>query len=91
MLSALELRHVIESALLPLSSTCQIDPSGSLQIKIFDPATGLVELLILGPPTSTLSGREPIAKLIAEIRDEYEIIRQMRSAPNGSQVENLSE
>jgi hypothetical protein len=90
-ISTLELRHIIESALLPLSSTCQIDPSGSLQVKIMDPETGFLELLIMGPPTSTLNGREPIAKLIVEIREEFEIIKQMRSVGTGSQVVKRNE
>ncbi len=78
MLSTLELRHVIESALLPLSCNCQIDPYGSLQMKILDPDSGGVELLILGPPTATLNGREPIARLIIEIRDEFDMVQRMR-------------
>ncbi|WP_318183082.1 DUF1652 domain-containing protein [Pseudomonas fluorescens] len=40
MLSIFELCHIIESAFLPLSCECRVEPSGSLQIQISDPISG---------------------------------------------------
>ncbi|WP_311196263.1 DUF1652 domain-containing protein [Pseudomonas brassicacearum] len=36
----IELRHLIESAFLPLSCQCRVDPGGSLHAQIFEPVTG---------------------------------------------------
>ncbi|MFJ2366484.1 DUF1652 domain-containing protein [Pseudomonas sp. NPDC087697] len=70
MLSTLELRHLIESAFLPLSCQCRVGPGGSLQAQIFEPVTGRVELLVTGIPASSLTGNLAITKLIGEIRHD---------------------
>ncbi|MBU6961566.1 DUF1652 domain-containing protein [Pseudomonas sp. CVAP len=70
MLSTLELRHLIESAFLPLSCQCRVDPGGSLHAQIFEPVTGRVELLVTGIPVSSLSGNLAITKLIGDIRHD---------------------
>lgn len=46
MTSALELRHIIESGLLPRSCTCSVDPKGLLLIKMIDPSSGRIELFV---------------------------------------------
>jgi fructose-1,6-bisphosphatase/sedoheptulose 1,7-bisphosphatase-like protein len=70
MISALELRHIIECGFLPLSCSCTLNSDGSLMIKVTEPSTGSVELLVTGvSPTSLISSRA-IANLIAELRGE---------------------
>lgn len=70
MISILELRHIIECGFLPLSCSCTANPDGSLMIKVFDPASGRVELLVTGVSTANLMSSRAIAQLIVELRDE---------------------
>ncbi|POH43443.1 hypothetical protein C2U56_00305 [Pseudomonas fluorescens] len=70
MLSALELRHIIESGFLPLSCTCTISPDGSLTIRIYDPSSGRVDLLVTGVSASKLTSSRALANLIGELRQE---------------------
>jgi hypothetical protein len=70
MISALELRHIIECGFLPLSCSCTANADGSLMIKVTDPATGSVELLVTGVSTAELTSSRAIAALIGELRSE---------------------
>ncbi|MGE8188847.1 DUF1652 domain-containing protein [Pseudomonas sp. NPDC086278] len=70
MISALELRHMIECGFLPLSCTCTTNADGSLMIKVIDPSTGNVELLVTGVSTPALTSSRAIAGLIGELRSE---------------------
>ncbi|RKS27432.1 uncharacterized protein DUF1652 [Pseudomonas sp. WPR_5_2] len=70
MISMLELRHIIESGFLPLSCTCTTNPDGSLMIRVFDPSSGQVELLVTAVTTETLTSSRAIANLIGELRTE---------------------
>ncbi|MFJ2464834.1 DUF1652 domain-containing protein [Pseudomonas sp. NPDC087615] len=70
MISALELRHIIECGFLPLSCSCTINTDGSLMIKVTDPSTGSVELLVTGVSTTELNSSRAIAGLIGELRSE---------------------
>jgi len=72
MISTFELRHVIECGFQPLSCTCSVNPDGSLMIKVFDPTSGRVDLLVTGVVTSQLTSSRAIANLIAELRSEME-------------------
>lgn len=38
--------HIIENCFLPLSYICTANPDSSLMIKVFEPVTGRVELLV---------------------------------------------
>lgn len=67
-LSTLELRHVIETAFLPLSCECRVDPNGSLLIQIFEPISGRVELRVTGISMAQLNSSQAINKLIEDIR-----------------------
>lgn len=78
MLSTLELRHIIESALRPLSCECRVDQSGSLQALIFEPVSGRVELLVTGILTASLNCNRAIGKLIAEIQEDLETTHGQR-------------
>jgi hypothetical protein len=53
MISALEFRHIVESGLLPHSCTCSVNLKGSLLIKMIEPSSGRVELLVPGVFGST--------------------------------------
>ena len=70
MISTLELRHIIECGFLPLSCTCSVNPDGSLMIKVFDPTSGRVDLLVTAVTTSQLTSSRAIANLIGELRSE---------------------
>ena len=70
MISALELRHIIESGLLPRSCTCTVNPKGSLLIKMIEPSSGRVELFVPGLLASELTSSRAISNLISELRIE---------------------
>ena len=70
MISTRELRHIIECGFLPLSCTCTANPDGSLMIKVFDPESGCVELLVAGILIANLGSTRSIANLIDELRGE---------------------
>ena len=70
MISALELRHMIECGFLPLSCTCTTNADGSLMIKVIDPSTGNVERLVTGVSTPALTSSRAIAGLIGQLRSE---------------------
>ncbi|MGE8483667.1 MAG: DUF1652 domain-containing protein [Pseudomonas sp.] len=70
MISSFELRQIIESGFLPLSCTCTLNPDGSLMIKVFEPESGRVELLVTGISTENLGSSRAIANLIGELRSE---------------------
>ncbi|MFJ2539025.1 DUF1652 domain-containing protein [Pseudomonas sp. NPDC087614] len=81
MLSNLELRHIIESAFLPLSCTCQIEPQGYLQAQIHDPLSGRIELMVTGISITCLTGNQAITALVDEIRAELSLAHEMRAWP----------
>lgn len=78
MLSVVELCRVIESAFLPLACRCRIESQGSLQIQIYDPVSGHVELLVTGISICCLTGSQILTKLINEIREELRLTHKNR-------------
>jgi hypothetical protein len=70
MISILELRHIIECGFLPLSCSCTVNPDGSLMIKVFEPVSGCVELLVTGVSSQNLTTSRSIVNLIGELRAE---------------------
>lgn len=70
MISILELRHIIECGFLPLSCICTVNPDGSLMIKVVDPESGCVELLVTGISTNPLTTSRAISNLVGELRNE---------------------
>ena len=72
MISTLELRHIIESGFQPLACTCSVNPDGSLMIKVIDPNSGRVDLLVTGVATADLTSSRAISSLIGELRSEME-------------------
>ena len=75
MISMRELRHIIECGFLPFSCTCTANPDGSLMIKVFDPLSGQVELLVTAVTTEKLTSSQAIAELIGELRSEMAVRR----------------
>jgi hypothetical protein len=75
MISILELRHIIECGFLPLSCTCTSNPDGTLMVKVFEPASGQVELLVTAIKTDKLTSSRAIAELIGELRTEMAVRR----------------
>lgn len=76
MISILELRHIIECGFLPLSCVCTSNPDGSLMIKVFEPSSGHVELLVTGVRTETLTSSRAIAELVGELRSEMSVLKK---------------
>lgn len=70
MISTLELRHIIECGFAPLSCSCTANPDGSLMIKVFEPTSGRVDLLVTAVTTTELTSSRAIANLIGELRSE---------------------
>jgi hypothetical protein len=70
MISTLELRHLIESAFLPLSCNCRINPDGFLSVQIFDPESGRVDLFVTGISIAGLLSSHAICNLVSELRVE---------------------
>ena len=68
MISILELRHIIECGFLPLSCTCTVNPDGLLMIKVSEPSSGRVDLLVTAVTTEKLTSSHAIANLIGELR-----------------------
>lgn len=72
MISTLELRHIIESAFLPLSCTCRVNPDGYLSVQIFDQRSGRVDLYVTGIPTLELISSSAICNLVTRLRAELQ-------------------
>jgi hypothetical protein len=68
-ISTLELRHIIESAFLPMRSRCSASTDGQLTIDIVDPTTGL-NVTFGGIPMATLGSSRAISDLIAQLRTQ---------------------
>ncbi|WP_348751466.1 DUF1652 domain-containing protein [Pseudomonas rhodesiae] len=81
----LGLRKMIECGFLPLSCLCTQNPDGSLTIKITEPSSGSVELLVAGVSTASLTTSSAVAILIAELRSE------MKDRQNSFNSKNCSE
>jgi hypothetical protein len=70
MISTLELRHLIETAFLPLSCSCRINPDGFLSVQISDPDSGQVDLLVTGISIASLVSSRAICNLVSQLRVE---------------------
>lgn len=70
MVSVAELCRIVESGFQPLSCACTVNPDGSLRIKVFERATGRIDLLITGVSPAQLTSVRAISNLIGELRTE---------------------
>ncbi|WP_413790793.1 MULTISPECIES: DUF1652 domain-containing protein [unclassified Pseudomonas] len=72
-LSALEMRNIIESSLLPKRSQCTLSPELTMTIKIYDDhKTDHVALVKTDIDARKLTGCRAINDLIAELRTELD-------------------
>ena len=76
-LCPLELRSIIEQALLPLHCTCELAPDQSLTVRVEDPDTGRVDLMEAGISTDRLCSSRDIANLVAELRFKMQQNKQV--------------
>lgn len=88
MISALELRHIIESGLLPRSCTCTVNPRGALLIKLIEPTSGHVELFVPGVLASALTSSRAISNLIGELRIEMAARKKICVGAGGVMVDS---
>jgi len=69
-ISILELRNIIELGFLPLRCQCTVSHDSSLTVKVFDPDSGRVDLLVTGISTVRLTSARAISNLVGELRSE---------------------
>ncbi|MFJ2682579.1 DUF1652 domain-containing protein [Pseudomonas sp. NPDC087342] len=70
MVSIPELCRIVTSGFQPLSCDCSVNPDGTLRIKVFEPATGRIDLLLTGVSPAHLTTVRDISNLIGELRTE---------------------
>lgn len=70
MISAFELRRILETAFLPTLCTCKVGCGYILCLQLANDITHQVELTVTGIDARTLSSNPAIAKLVAEIKEE---------------------
>lgn len=68
MLFTPELRRTLESSFLPLACECTVMPSGALLVKIFEPDTGKIAMLVENVSIANLTTIREVAELVAELR-----------------------
>lgn len=71
MISNLELRHIIESGLLPLSCRCTLNPDSSLTVEISDPVTRRPALTVTGIASDKLATSRDISELVGALRQDF--------------------
>lgn len=77
-ISALELRHIIESGFLPMRCKCSANANGELTIEIIDPASGS-NVVMGGIPIASLNTSRAISDLIAQLRAQVRSSQANRS------------
>jgi hypothetical protein len=65
-----EMRRIVESSFAPLKCHCTLNPECTMTVEVSDPATGQVDLLMVGVDTRPLSNSRAIAELVAQLRAE---------------------
>lgn len=68
MISTLELRRIVETSFLPLHCQCTVSHDGAMTVRICDPASGRVDLLVTGIAVRTLNSARALSELVAELR-----------------------
>ncbi|RUQ42722.1 DUF1652 domain-containing protein, partial [Corynebacterium pseudodiphtheriticum] len=67
-----QLRNCIEEGLSPLTCEFTLCRDASLTLKVFDAATGRVDLVVTGISTNRLQTPQEVAKMVEELRYELE-------------------
>lgn len=65
-----QVRQMVENSFQPLACECVICADSSLTVRIFDEATGRVDLMVTGIAVSKVKTLEDVALLVEELRDE---------------------
>lgn len=71
MLSLTELRSLLEKGFAPLACECVLGEA-SLSVRVYDPETGRVDLMVTGISLSVLHQREGALRLLDELLEELE-------------------
>lgn len=71
MLSNLELRHILESGLLPLSCHCTVNPDSSLTVEITAPGKRRPTLTVAGICSEKLTSSQAITALATGLRQDF--------------------
>lgn len=82
MLSSLELRHIIESSFLPQKCICTVNTVGTMTIQLLNPSTKQVDLTVPGIPISDLITIRSVSDLVAQIREEYRLVKLVNRDPS---------
>ncbi|MCU1741955.1 MULTISPECIES: DUF1652 domain-containing protein [Pseudomonas] len=81
MLSLTELRSLLEKGFAPLACECVLGEA-SLSVRVYDPETGRVDLMVTGISLSVLHQREGALRLLEELLEDLE--SNMLKAERGS-------
>ena len=81
MLSPTELRSLLEKGFAPLACECVLGEA-SLSVRVYDPETGRVDLMVTGISLSVLHQREGALRLLEELLEDLE--SNMLKAERGS-------
>ena len=69
-LCPLEMRQIIESEFLPLKCECLEEEGSTLMIRIHNPDTGQVDLVVSGISHERFSSSRAILQLVGQLRSE---------------------
>ena len=75
-ISALQLRKALESAFRPLSCDCTLSADGTLTIKLYEPCSGRVDLLVTAVRGDFLASSSALSTLIEELSFEIAACRR---------------
>ncbi len=75
MISKLELRHIIESGLMPLSCRCTVNSDSSLTVEISDPGTLRPNLTVTGIASDKLTTSRAISDLVGSLRQDFNAMK----------------
>ncbi|MGA8132769.1 MULTISPECIES: DUF1652 domain-containing protein [Pseudomonas] len=67
----MELRSLLESGFAPLACECLLGEA-SLSVRVYDPESGRVDLMVTGIALNLLHRREGALRLLEELREELE-------------------
>ncbi|MBD8472630.1 DUF1652 domain-containing protein [Pseudomonas sp. CFBP 8770] len=86
MIPTTEMRRIVEASFAPLKCHCTLNPGGTMTVEVSDPASGQVDLLMVGVDTQPLSSSRAIAELVAQLRAELKGNQEWfcRHAPRGA-------
>jgi hypothetical protein len=76
MISIVELNRIMASGFLPLACDCTANSDGSLRIRVYEPETGRVDLLLTRVSPEGLDSIRAISNLIGELRTEIKAGRR---------------